>query len=106
MKLFKESIMQPAHLNLIKFTLENKHTISVWDGEEWAVKKCSSYNEIKSAIEAVEEAELTIRDSEGNKVAWALVSAYGLADDETVIDYTVCDFMQQWEDNYNEQQYK
>jgi len=43
---------------------------------------------------------MTIRDIEGNKEAWVLISAFGLADDETVMDYSDNKFMQDWCKDY------
>ncbi len=89
-----------AYKHLVKHALKTGHTVSVWDGEEWQVKQSAAYQSIIDAIESVEEAELIVRDTEGKKAAWVRVSAYGLADDETVIDCTVCPFMDSWESLY------
>lgn len=80
--------MKNAAKNLVKNALAAGYTVSVWDGEEWAVTKGTSYAEIMAAIESVEEAALRIRDPKLNNylVGWALVSLYGLEPDETVID--------------------
>ena len=89
-----------AYRSLVKFALTNNCTVSVWDGEEWQVSRSRKPSEIISAIESVEAAGLTIRDGEGKWVASADVSAFGLADDETVIDWSVSPFMDQWEVGY------
>ena len=89
-----------AYKHLVKHALAKAHTCSVWDGEEWQVKRSVAYQEIVDAIESVEEAEMTIRDIEGNKEAWVLISAFGLADDETVMDYSDNKFMQDWCKDY------
>lgn len=86
-----------AYRSLVKFALSNGCTVSVWDGEEWQVSRSRKPSAIISAIESVEAAGLTIRDGEGKWVASADVSAFGLADDETVIDWSVTPFMDQWE---------
>lgn len=85
-----------AYKHLVKHALAQGHTISVWDGEEWQVKRSVAYKEIVDAIESVEEAEMTIRNIEGNKEAWVLIGAFGLADDETVMDHSDNKFMQEW----------
>jgi hypothetical protein len=93
--------MQQAYLHLIKFALDNGHTISVYDGEEYPCKYETSYIKIKDAIESVEEAQLFIFDKYGgHKTAWVLVSAYGLQPDETVMDYSDNQFMQDWDAKY------
>lgn len=94
--------MQKAHLNLIKYALSQGCTISVWDQEEWQVKKSKSYTEIKDAVESVEESELRIRDSEGNIVGWALfVNDCTFEPEEYIADYTCTLFMEQWEMQYS-----
>ena len=90
-----------AYKHLVKFALAKNCTVSVWDGEEWQVKRSSGYKAIIEAIESVEEAELVIRDSQGEKMGWVRVSAFGLEDDETVVDNTMTDFMNSWDDAYN-----
>lgn len=81
--------MKNACKQLIKFALSKDCTISVWDGEEWQVKRSTSYKDIIAAVESVEEAQLRIRDYAGNVIGSALVSLYGLEPDETVIDNSV-----------------
>lgn len=81
--------MKTAYITLVKTALANGYSVSVWDGEEWQVRRSTGYQEITEAIKSVEEAQLRFRDSGGQVVGWALVSAYGLEPDETVIDHTV-----------------
>jgi hypothetical protein len=96
-----------AYEHLVRYALATAHSIAVWDGEEWATDKwptdkSTNYKTIIEAIESVEEAELVIRDrATGSRTAWARVSAFGLADDETVIDYTLNDFTDEWAKSYN-----
>lgn len=89
-----------AYKHLVKHSLATGHVVSVWDGEEWQVTKSTSYKAITEAIESVEEASISIRDLQGNKVGWALISAFGLEDDETVMDNTITPFMEEWEALY------
>ena len=81
--------MKNACKQLITFALNKDCTISVWDGEEWQVKRSTYYTDIIKAVESVEEAQLRIRDHAGNVIGSALVSLYGLAPDETVMDSSV-----------------
>lgn len=92
--------MKPAYQHLIRFALARGCTVSVWDGEEWQVKRCHAYKQIVDAIQSVEEAQLRIRDQDGKAIAWALVSAYGLEPDETVVDNTMNEFMTEWDEAY------
>ena len=89
-----------AYRHLVKHCLASGCTVSVFDGEIWEVKRSTKLKQIIDCIESVEEAQLRIRNKEGEIVAWALVSAFGLADDETVVDYTVNQFMNTWEAAY------
>ena len=89
-----------AYQHLVRYALAQGNRISVYDGEEWPVRESTNAQEIIEHIESVEEAELIIKDPIDRRDLWARVSAYGLADDETVIDYTVNDFMNSWEAAY------
>lgn len=91
-----------AYKHFIKYALNAGHTVSVYDGEEWQVKRSTGYKAIVEAVESVEEAALRIRDNQGNIVVSSVtVSAFGLEDDETVVDYVVTPFMDAWEEAYN-----
>jgi hypothetical protein len=89
-----------AYRNLIATALKLNFTCSVWDGEEWQVKKSAKLAECVDAVKSVDEAQLRFRNSTGEIVGWALVSAYGLEPDETVIDFSGQEWIQEWENNY------
>ena len=89
-----------AYKTLVKFALNNNAKVSVWDGEEWAVKQSTKYTDIINAIESVEVAELRIRDDNGDAIGWAQIIP-NLDDDETVADYTITPFMMTWENHVN-----
>lgn len=88
-----------AYKHLIKHALSMGCTVSVWDGEEWQVRRNNCYSFIIDAIESVEEAQLRFRQKDAI-IGWALVSAFGLDDDETVVDYTCTSFMEEWNEVY------
>jgi hypothetical protein len=91
-----------AYKHIIQYALSKGFAVSVWDGEEWQVKRSNKFKEITDAVESVEEAALRIRAADGQTVANSVsVSSFGLEDDETVTDYTVCPFMDEWETAYN-----
>ena len=92
--------MQQAHLHLVSHAIDQGHNITVWDGEEDQVFASTSIKDIVGAIESVEESELTIRDSKGIRLGWALVIDQGQAD-ETVCDYTCTPFMEAWNEAYD-----
>lgn len=91
--------MKTAYIDLIKTALKRGFTVSVWDGEAWQVKRSNSLRKIVEAVKSVEEAELRIRQGD-NVYGWALVSAYGLEPEETVIDTTDSAFMTEWSEAY------
>lgn len=82
----------PAYEKLVKLALSRGYSISVNDGEAWAVKRSKDEQEILDAIVSVEEAQLRIRAED--KHGWALVIPYGVAPDETVADYGECALME------------
>ena len=89
-----------AYRHLVKHALSQNCTVSVWDGEEWQVKRSKSFKAIVDAIESVEEAQLRIRDIDENCKGWAMVSAFGLEPEETVIDFSDNEFMNEWDNLY------
>lgn len=104
-----------AYKHLVKHALSLGHTVSVYDGEEWAVKVSTKYTDIINAIESVEQAELIIRDpkqvsyNEENKkstkkLAWVGVIPFGMDDSETVYDYSDNEYMAAWDKLYDETQ--
>lgn len=66
---------------------------------EWQVNRFIKFGEIVKAVESVYEAILYIRN-EDSFVCSVLVSPY-LEDNETVIDYSDCAFMQVWFNLYD-----
>lgn len=88
--------MRNAYKNLIKYALAQGHSISVYDGEEWALKRSRKFREVIAAIESVEVAEIRIRKSDGEKVAWAMIIPYGVSPEESVADFTDNEFMNTW----------
>ncbi len=98
----KKGHTMKAYKHLVKHALAAGHTVSVYDGEEWACKKSASHNQIIADIESVEEAQLIIRDAAGEKLGWALV-VLGLADDELVADFSDNKFMGDWWDSFYRQ---
>jgi hypothetical protein len=90
-----------AYKHLVDYMLAKGFTISVFDGEEWQVKRSTDAKAIDEAIRSVEEAELSIRDTDNKNQGWARVSAYGLEPDETVMDNTMTEAMNQWDAAYD-----
>ncbi len=89
-----------AYKSLVKYALAKDCTVSVWDTEEWQVKRSTGYNAIIEAIESVDMAELRIRDLGGMEMAWALI-VHDTGDSENVADFTDNDFMNDWYNEYS-----
>lgn len=89
-----------AYLSLIKHAINDMgYTVSVWDSEEWQVKRSTKYTDIKDAIESVDASELVFRDKEGNRTGWAYIVLFGNDPEETVSDYSISDD-HKWIDNW------
>jgi len=88
-----------AWKHLVHYALRKGCTVSVWDGEEWQLKRCEMFYPIKDAVESVDEAQVRIRNSDGKVVGWALI-INGLAADETVADYSDNAWMNEWNNVY------
>jgi hypothetical protein len=88
-----------AHESLVQYALDNNATVSVWDGEEWQLKRSSNYNDILEAINSVDISELRFRDKDQDVVilGWALI-VLDNEDYATVSDYTITPFMTAWEE--------
>jgi len=87
-----------AYKHLVRYALNAGYAVSVDDGgDDFEIIRGRNYQTIIDCIESVEEAQIVISDQNDKKIGWALVSAYGLADDETVIDFGCNEFMLGWE---------
>lgn len=84
----KGSIMI-TYKSYIQMALKNGNTISVFDGEEWPVKKSTDYKAIVEAIDSVEESQLKIRNQAGENLGWALlIPGCGSDGSEDIVDYS------------------
>jgi hypothetical protein len=92
-----------AYKDLVKYALKNNDTISVYDGEEWQVRRSASFQEIIDAIESVEMAEIRIRDKDGVSKAWAQI-VHDTGEDEHVADHTDNAYMDEWSHQYFKQE--
>lgn len=53
---------------IVKDALKLNYTVSVYDGEEWCLKRSSSYKEVMQSIQSTDMDTLNIRDNQGNKI--------------------------------------
>lgn len=95
--------MKNAAHSLIDFALAAGHTISVFDGEEWSLRRSTDRKMIIADMEGVDEAQLLIHSSEDIKdlVIGSANIINGLDNDEIVADYTCTPFMEAWSKHYN-----
>ena len=71
----------------MKNVIAQGHNVSVYDGEEWAVRQSQDEKEIFDAIESVEEANISIRNAQMEKLGQAFILPYE-NDLETLCDYS------------------
>jgi hypothetical protein len=90
-----------AYRHLVRHALREGTTVSVWDGEEWQVKRSSSFKAIVDAIESVDDSTLVFRTENGTQIGTAYVIA-SLADDETVADNSDNPWFEDWSARYEE----
>ena len=93
--------MKNAYKHFVQYAIKKGCKISVFDGEEWAIKRSRKQKYIKEAVESVEEARLNVRDHDGNVIAVASVIPFGVAPDETMVDYSDNEFMHEWEREFD-----
>jgi len=71
---------------LIREALDEDLTISVFDGEEWALKTSTDYEAITKEVAATDITELRFRDKNRKSVGWAML-VHGNGED-VISDYT------------------
>lgn len=72
-----------------------ENTISVYDGEEWSVKRTKSISKITDQLGAAEEDQLVIRNANKEQIGWFwLIYNNGSEGDPVIViaDYTANDF--------------
>jgi len=93
-----------AYRHLIKHALRKGFTVSVdTGGDELDLRRSQSFKDIVDAVEACDEAVMLFRDQENKKQGFALVIA-GLADDETIADHAVIQWLEDWSEDYADHQ--
>lgn len=94
--------MFPAHMRLdeqkivrrlILRALDKGWVVSVFDGEEWPVKKSNDFEKITAEIAATDETQLRFRNADGETRGWMLL-VHGNGD-EVIADYTDNNFMEE-----------
>lgn len=96
--------MEQAHRNLFKFAVSKGLKVAVVCGEEGDVLQKST-NSIKKFVEAVNSVDFTnvvIRDTEKKETLGvaSIMFDFPQTPDETINDYTVTPFMEEWATQY------
>ena len=65
-------------------------TVSVYDGEEWALKRSRDLDTIMAALGSTDNDELVWRDASGARLAWFWL-IYGNSPGELIADHTAND---------------
>jgi hypothetical protein len=85
---------RPVLSALIKAHLDRGHTLSIWDSEEWVVKRSTDAALIRSQLGHTGEDFIRVRDSDGNALGgWSLIYNNGSKEDPMVVisDYSYSD---------------
>ena len=100
--------MQNAIINLIRYAKANNGVISVFDGEEWALKRSDNERDIYEAITSTVESNIIIshvseliKDSNKHVRLGVAYIVNGLDNDELVADFTDNEYMNNWFKQYN-----
>lgn len=99
--------MKPAYIHLIEYILGlGDHDVLVDDGGECdEIQRFSDAAGAIEAVEAVESAQVgAVKQGYDNSHvhSWAIVIwGWGMAPEETVVDYTANAFMGKWENTYD-----
>ena len=80
--------MAEHHILIFRLLLEG-YEITVFDGANISLERSRNLIEIINEVESVEEAEIFAYKHGDNKThAWAFITPYGVAHDETVADHS------------------
>lgn len=85
----EKAVVRAAVRNAIKLG----HTVSVYDGEEWAVKRSISEKEVMAEIYATDMETLAFRKLDGELVG-KLYLVYGNSASEVMSDWSDCEGME------------
>ena len=78
---------------IVSDALEREWLASVFDGEEWTVRKSPNIDEIMESLGTTDEDQIVFRTIDGEKVGWMYL-VYGNSPEEVVCDYTANEEMQ------------
>jgi len=81
---------------LIQFALAAGHSVSVQDADGMITEFCHNFDQIVADVEDCEDCYLHFYNSNKERLGWALITPFE-ADDETIADYSMTPFMEEWE---------
>lgn len=76
---------------VVDLALKDGNTVSVFDCEEWTVKRSTNKSEIRAALFTTDDDQIRIRDKDGNSLSW-MWFVYGNDGYDVIADYTVTDY--------------
>lgn len=85
-----------AYQLLIQFALAGGHSVSVQSADGIGTEFSRNFDHIVADVEDLEECYLHFYNSNKERLGWAIVTPFE-ADEETIADYSVTPFMEEWE---------
>ena len=82
------AIEQKIVRRVVKDALAAGYNVSVYDGEEWTVKRSGSYTKIRDALFSTDEDTIRLRDKDGNDLG-VIRFIYGNDGYDVIADYSV-----------------
>ena len=72
---------------LVKDGLKLNYTVSIFDGEEWCLKRSNSYKKIMDSIQSTDVDKIRFRDSDG-EIVGSFLMVYGNDGYDVISDYS------------------
>lgn len=97
--------MKKAYVDLIDYALERNWSMSVWDGEEWAVTRGKERKPVLEAIHSVEGSAVRFFDESDVYLGEAeIIWGWDMQPDETIVNWRwpakAHDHIKDWQDDY------
>jgi hypothetical protein len=94
--------MEKAHLNLIKWGLEEGYSVEVYGEEEYLDYVGGNYDEAVEAVEACDGGMILLVVPDGDPVAWfKYVFDWDQNPDEIISDWGINEVSDAWDKQYN-----
>lgn len=76
-----------AARKLVRLILSREYFISVYDGEDWPIKRSRAFRNILANMGATSEEWLSLHDANGNRIG-AFLLVWGNSGEELIADYS------------------